>query len=55
MIKYFKENQIANKVRKGQLTKLTKLDKAFIIKKFMKNLHLSVVKVTAEFNEKFSI
>ena len=45
MIKHFKEeNQIENKVRKGQSTKLTKHDKKFIVRTFVKSLHLSAVK-----------
>ena len=35
------------------LTKLTKCYKRFIIRKIVKNPYLSVVKVSAEFNEKF--
>ena len=55
MIRCFKEeNQIENKVRKGLSTKLTIRDKIFIFRKFLKYPHLSAVKVTAEFNEKFS-
>ena len=54
VIKLFKEeNRIENKV-KGGPTKLTQHDKRFIIRKIMKNPCLSVVKVTAKFNEKFS-
>ena len=49
MIKPFKEeNRIENKIRKGRSTKLTKLDKRFIIRKFLKNPCLNAVKVTAE-------
>ena len=55
VIKHFKEeNQIENKVRKGRSRKLTKHDKRFIIRKFVKNSCLSAVNVFAEFNEKFS-
>ena len=55
VIKHFKEeNGIENKVSKSQLSKLTKCNKKFIIRKFVKNPHLTAVKVIAEFNEKFS-
>ena len=40
--------------KKGQATHLTECDKRFIIRKFVKNSHLSAVKVIAEFKEKFS-
>ena len=54
-IKAFKgENRIENKVRKVCPRKLTKHDKRFIVRKFVKNPLLSAVKVSAEFNEKFS-
>ncbi|GBN19544.1 Transposable element Tc1 transposase [Araneus ventricosus] len=53
--KHFKEeNWIENKVRKGRPAKLAKSDQRFIIGKFVKNPHLSALKVSAEFNEKFS-
>ncbi|GBM69178.1 hypothetical protein AVEN_91760-1 [Araneus ventricosus] len=55
VIKSFKEeNRIENKVRKGRPAKLTKRDQRFIIRKFVKNPHLCALKVSAEFNEKFS-
>ena len=54
VIKHCKENQIENKVRKGQPRKLTKHNERFIFRKFVENPHLSTVKVSAEFNEKFS-
>ena len=55
MIKHFKkENWFENKVRKDLPTKLTKHDKRFIIRKFLKYPHLSAVNVTAKFNEEFS-
>ncbi|GBN51981.1 hypothetical protein AVEN_271674-1 [Araneus ventricosus] len=54
-IKRFKEeNRIENKVRKGRPAKLTERDQRFIIRKFVKNPRLSALKVSAEFNEKFS-
>ena len=54
VIKRFKtENRIENIVRKGRPTKLSESDTRFIIRKLAKNPHLSAVKVTAEFNEKF--
>ncbi|GBM92328.1 hypothetical protein AVEN_136372-1 [Araneus ventricosus] len=55
VIKRFKEeNRIENKVRKGRPAKLTKRDQRFIIRKFVKNPRFSALKVSAEFNEKFS-
>ncbi|GBO28128.1 hypothetical protein AVEN_18900-1 [Araneus ventricosus] len=55
MIKRFKEeNRIENKARKGLPAKLPKREKRFIIRKFVKKPHLSALKVSAEFNEKFS-
>ncbi|GBM44525.1 hypothetical protein AVEN_192552-1 [Araneus ventricosus] len=55
VIKRFKEeNRIENKVRKGRPAKLTERDQRFIIRKFVKNPSLSALKVSAEFNEKFS-
>ncbi|GBM45308.1 hypothetical protein AVEN_54376-1 [Araneus ventricosus] len=55
VIKHFREeNRIENKVRKGRAAKLTERDQGFIIRKFVKNPHLSALKVSAEFNEKFS-
>ncbi|GBN21028.1 Transposable element Tc1 transposase [Araneus ventricosus] len=55
VLKRFKEeNWIGNKVRKGRPAKLTKRDQRFIIRKFVKNPRLSALKVSAEFNEKFS-
>ncbi|GBM33312.1 hypothetical protein AVEN_101640-1 [Araneus ventricosus] len=55
VIKRFKEeNRIEKKVRKGRPAKLTKCDLRFIIRKFVKNPRLSALKVSAEFNEKFS-
>ena len=55
VIKLFKEeNQIENKVRKDWPRKLTKYDERFIRRKFVRNPHLSAVKVSAEFIEKFS-
>ncbi|GBM13242.1 hypothetical protein AVEN_214945-1 [Araneus ventricosus] len=55
VLKRFKEeNWIENKVRKGRPAKLTKRDQRFIIRKFVKNPRLSALKVSAEFNEKFS-
>ncbi|GBN21291.1 hypothetical protein AVEN_4154-1 [Araneus ventricosus] len=55
VIKRFKEeNRIENKVREGRLAKLTERDQRFIIRKFVKNPRLSALKVSAEFNEKFS-
>ncbi|GBM43902.1 hypothetical protein AVEN_247121-1 [Araneus ventricosus] len=55
VIKRFKEeNRIENKVRKGRPAKLTERDQRFISRKFMKNPRLSALKVSAEFNEKFS-
>ncbi|GBN09234.1 hypothetical protein AVEN_48114-1 [Araneus ventricosus] len=48
------ENLIENKVRKGRPAKLTERDQRFIIRKFVKNPCLSALKVSAEFNEKFS-
>ncbi|GBN43996.1 hypothetical protein AVEN_162041-1 [Araneus ventricosus] len=55
VIKRFKEeNRIENKVRKGRPAKLTERDQRFIIRKFVKNPRLSALKVSAEFNEKFS-
>ena len=55
VIKCFKEeNRIENKIKNGQPRKLTKCAKRFVIKKYGKNPHLSFVKVSAEFNEKFS-
>ncbi|GBN70434.1 hypothetical protein AVEN_199371-1 [Araneus ventricosus] len=55
VIKRFREeNRIENKVRKGRAAKLTERDQGFIIRKFVKNPRLSVLKVSAEFNEKFS-
>ncbi|GBO31425.1 hypothetical protein AVEN_172158-1 [Araneus ventricosus] len=55
VIKRFKEeNRIENKVRKGRPAKLTECDQRFIIRKFVKNPCLSALKVSAEFNEKFS-
>ncbi|GBN88296.1 hypothetical protein AVEN_29979-1 [Araneus ventricosus] len=55
VIKRFKEeNRIENKVRKGRPTKLTERDQRFIIRKFVKIPRLSALKVSAEFNEKFS-
>ncbi|GBM19548.1 hypothetical protein AVEN_108016-1 [Araneus ventricosus] len=55
VIKRFKEeNRIENKVRKGRPAKLTERDQRFIIRKFVKNPRLSVLKVSAEFNETFS-
>ncbi|GBM45745.1 Transposable element Tcb1 transposase [Araneus ventricosus] len=55
VIKRFKEeNRIENKVRKGRPAKLTERDQRFIIRKFVKNSRLSALKVSAEFNEKFS-
>ncbi|GBN59294.1 hypothetical protein AVEN_128734-1 [Araneus ventricosus] len=54
-IKRFKEeNRIENKVRKSRPAKLTERDQRFIIRKFVKNPRLSTLKVSAEFNEKFS-
>ncbi|GBM58375.1 hypothetical protein AVEN_212727-1 [Araneus ventricosus] len=55
VIKRFKEeNRIENKVGKGRPAKLTERDQRFIIRKFVKNPRLSALKVSAEFNEKFS-
>ncbi|GBM16175.1 hypothetical protein AVEN_126443-1 [Araneus ventricosus] len=55
VIKRFKEeNRIENKVRKDRSAKLTERDQRFIIRKFVKNPRLSALKVSAEFNEKFS-
>jgi len=55
VIKRFKtENRIKNKVRTGRSRKLTKRDERFIIRKFVKNPRSSAVKVSAEFNAKFS-
>ncbi|GBN07888.1 hypothetical protein AVEN_61987-1 [Araneus ventricosus] len=55
VIKRFKEeNRIEDKVRKCRPTKLTKRDQRFIFRKFVKNPRLSALKVSAEFNEKFS-
>ncbi|GBM58381.1 hypothetical protein AVEN_185485-1 [Araneus ventricosus] len=55
VIKCFKEeNRIENEVRKGRSAKLTERDQRFIIRKFVKNPRLSALKVSAEFNEKFS-
>ena len=55
VIKCFKEeNKIENNVRKGRSKKLTKRDETFIIKKIVKNPHLNAVKISVEFNEKFS-
>ena len=55
MIERLKEKyRIENKVRKVRLRKLTKRDERFIVRKFVKNPHLNAVKVSAEFNEKFS-
>ncbi|GBL74831.1 hypothetical protein AVEN_243680-1 [Araneus ventricosus] len=55
VIKCFREeNWIENKVRKGRAAKLTERDQGFIIRKFVKNPRLSALKVSAEFNEKFS-
>ncbi|GBM49212.1 hypothetical protein AVEN_65742-1 [Araneus ventricosus] len=55
MLNRFKEgNRIVNKVRKGRLEKLTERDPRFIIRKFVKNPRLSALKVSTEFNEKFS-
>ncbi|GBN89873.1 hypothetical protein AVEN_210341-1 [Araneus ventricosus] len=55
VIKRFKEeNRIENKVRKGRPANLTERDQRFIIRKFVKNPRLSALKVSAEFNEKFS-
>ncbi|GBM32375.1 hypothetical protein AVEN_239774-1 [Araneus ventricosus] len=55
VIKCFREeNRIENKVRKGRAAKLTERDQGFIIRKFVKNPRLSALKVSAEFNEKFS-
>ncbi|GBM07662.1 hypothetical protein AVEN_78062-1 [Araneus ventricosus] len=55
VLKRFKEeNWIENKVRKGRPAKLTKRDQRFIIRKFVKNPRLSALKVSAEFNERFS-
>ncbi|GBL98161.1 Transposable element Tc1 transposase [Araneus ventricosus] len=48
------ENRIENKVRKGRPAKITECDQRFIIGKFVKNPRLSALKVSAEFNEKFS-
>ena len=48
------ENRIENKVRKGWPRKLTKHDERFNIRKFVKNPHLSAIKVSSEFKEKFS-
>ena len=54
VIRRFKENRIKNKIRKCRSRKLTKHNKRFIIRKFVKNHCFSVAKVSAEFNEKFS-
>ena len=54
MIKCLKKKWIENKVRKGRPIKLTKRYERFIIRKIVKNPHLSAVKVSAKFNEKFS-
>ncbi|GBL85289.1 Transposable element Tc1 transposase [Araneus ventricosus] len=55
VIKHFKEeNRTENKVRKSRPAKLTERDQRFIIRKFVKNPSLSALKVSAEFNEKFS-
>ncbi|GBM01509.1 hypothetical protein AVEN_209318-1 [Araneus ventricosus] len=55
VIKRFREeNRIENKVRNGRAAKLTECDQGFIIRKFVKNPSLSALKVSAEFNEKFS-
>ena len=55
MMKRFKEeNSIENKIRKGRPRKLTERDERFIIRKVMESPRLSVLKVYAEFNEKFS-
>jgi len=55
VIKRFKEeNRIEKKVRKGRQRKLTKRDERFIIRKFVKNPRSGAVKVSAEFNAKFS-
>ncbi|GBM91286.1 Transposable element Tc1 transposase [Araneus ventricosus] len=54
-IKRFKEeNWIENKVREGRPVKLTKRDQRFIIRKCVKNSRLNALKVSTEFNEKFS-
>ena len=53
MIKRFK-NGIENELRKGRLSKLTKRDKRFIVRKFLKYSRLSTVKVTAKFYKEFS-
>ncbi|GBM53841.1 hypothetical protein AVEN_261228-1 [Araneus ventricosus] len=55
VIKRFKEeNRIENKVRKCRAAKFTESDQGFIIRKFVKNPRLSALKVSAEFNDKFS-
>ena len=55
VIKRFKEeNRIKRKIRKGPSRKLTKHEERFIIRKIFKNLRSSAVKVSAEFNKKFS-
>ncbi|GBL85210.1 Transposable element Tc1 transposase [Araneus ventricosus] len=54
MKRFKEENRIGNKVREGRPAKSIKRDQRFIIGKFVKNPRLDALKVSAEFNEKFS-
>ncbi|GBN48924.1 hypothetical protein AVEN_23775-1 [Araneus ventricosus] len=52
--RFKEENRNENKVREGRPAKLIECDQRFIIRKFVKNPRLSALKVSTEFNEKFS-